>query len=125
MRARSWAMPSIDELKKIPLFASLSPAELDYLARSVPDMHVVKGDYVVHEGDAPALIVVAEGKLEVTKMMDGEERVIGTRGDRPFKVIIGVNPVLIEGDGDVTDFLGIYNPFIVNGVVVLLFSDFT
>lgn len=72
-------MASIDELKQIPLFASLAPKELDYLARSVPDLHLVRGDYVVHEGDAPALFVVVDGQLEVTKMVDGEERVITTR----------------------------------------------
>ena len=72
-------MLSIDDLKKIPLFTSLSPKELDYLARTVPDIHVERGDYVAHEGDSPCLVVVVEGELEVTKIIDGEERVLGDR----------------------------------------------
>ena len=72
-------MLTIDELVKLPLFSGLGPKELEYLARTVPDIHVARGDYVVHEGEARALIIVVEGKLEVTKVMDGEERVIASR----------------------------------------------
>jgi thioredoxin reductase (NADPH) len=68
-----------DELRRIPLFASLGPAELDYVANTVPDIHVAPGDYVAHEGGPRQLIVVVEGRLEVRKMIDGEERVIGKR----------------------------------------------
>jgi thioredoxin reductase (NADPH) len=72
-------MLSVDELRKIPLFSSLLPKELDYLARTVPDIRVERGDYVAHEGDSPCLVVVVEGELEVTKIIDGEERVLGDR----------------------------------------------
>ncbi|MGZ3416875.1 MAG: FAD-dependent oxidoreductase [Polyangiales bacterium] len=72
-------MLSHDELLKLPLFASLGPDELDYLASTVPDIHVAPGDYVVHEGEGRALVVVVEGRLEVIKVIDGVERVIGYR----------------------------------------------
>ena len=67
------------ELATLPLFASLGPDELAYLARTVPDIHVSRGDYVVHEGEGRALIIVVAGKLEVTKVIDGIERVIANR----------------------------------------------
>jgi len=72
-------MLSVEELRKIPLFTSLPPKELDYLARTVTDIHVERGDYVAHEGDSPCLVAVVEGELEVTKIIDGEERVLGDR----------------------------------------------
>lgn len=72
-------MLTIEELRKIPLFEGLASKELDYLARTVPDLHVERGDYLVHEGDSPCLMAVIEGELEVTKIIDGVERVLGDR----------------------------------------------
>ena len=72
-------MITAEELRKIPLFADLGDNELGLLTRSVADIHAVKGEYIVHEGESRALIVTVEGKLEVTKMIEGIERVIGVR----------------------------------------------
>lgn len=72
-------MITVDELRNIPLFAELGDAELQRLARNVADVHLPKGEYAVHEGDARALIVAVEGRLEVTKVVEGIERVIGVR----------------------------------------------
>jgi thioredoxin reductase (NADPH) len=72
-------MLSEDELLNIPLFSTLGQNELNYLARTVPDIYVMPGEYVVHEGESRALIVVVAGKFEVTKVMDGLERVIANR----------------------------------------------
>src|SRR4051812_22596141 len=72
-------MISIEELTKIPLFATLGEKELAYLAATVPDIHVAPGDYVANEGEGRALLIVIEGKLELTKRMDGVERVIANR----------------------------------------------
>src|SRR6185295_4159778 len=72
-------MLSIDELLNIPLFSTLGQSELNYLAKTVPDIYVMPGEYVAHEGEGRALIVVVEGKFELTKMMDGIEKVIANR----------------------------------------------
>ena len=78
-------MISADELRKVPLFAELDQKELDYLARSVPDIVAAPGDYVFHEGQHdPALFVIIEGHFELTKTMEGEERVVSTRGPGTF-----------------------------------------
>jgi len=72
-------MLTIDELRGIPLFSELHDLELERLARNVADIRVLKGEFVVHEGETRALIVTVEGRLEVVKLVDGIERVIGVR----------------------------------------------
>jgi thioredoxin reductase (NADPH) len=72
-------MLTIDELAAIPLFSTLQEADLANLARAAADIHLAAGEYVVHEGEEPALLVVLEGKIEVTKLIDGIERKIGER----------------------------------------------
>jgi thioredoxin reductase (NADPH) len=72
-------MFTIDEIATIPLFSTLEDKELRYLAGEVEDIHVGPGEYVAHEGDGRALAVVVEGKAELTKLVNGVERVIGVR----------------------------------------------
>jgi len=67
------------ELRSIPLFSNLGDSELEHLAHNVADISLLAGEYAVHEGESRALIVTFEGKLEVTKVVDGVERVIGVR----------------------------------------------
>ena len=72
-------MVTLEELQAIPLFESLTEGQLAQLARTLPDIHLRAGEYAVHEGQARALIIPIEGRLEVTKTLDGVERVIGVR----------------------------------------------
>ena len=72
-------MITIEELGAIQLFDSLKPAELRELARTAADLRLVEGEFFVHEGDSPALFVVIEGRVELIKLLDGIERVIGAR----------------------------------------------
>lgn len=72
-------MFTVDELTAIPLFAALAPTELEYLAGSVEDIHLIPGEYVAREGDGRALAVVVEGQTELTKLVNGIEQVIGVR----------------------------------------------
>ena len=74
------AMISTDELARLPPFAAIGARALEHLARHVADIQVEAGEYVVHEGDARALIVVVDGAFEVTKVIDGVERVVTQRG---------------------------------------------
>jgi thioredoxin reductase (NADPH) len=68
-----------DELAAIPLFSTLAENELEYLAGSVEDIRLIPGEYVAHEGEGRFLAVVVEGKTELTKLVNGVERVIGIR----------------------------------------------
>jgi thioredoxin reductase (NADPH) len=70
---------TVAELATIPLFSTLAENELEYLAGSVEDIHLTPGEYVAHEGEARFLAVVVEGKTELTKLVNGVERVIGIR----------------------------------------------
>ncbi|HZP19598.1 MAG TPA: FAD-dependent oxidoreductase [Bauldia sp.] len=72
-------MLTIEELAAVPLFATLKPPQLAALARDAADIHLSAGEYVVHEGEEPALLIVLSGRLEVRKLVDGIERTIGTR----------------------------------------------
>jgi thioredoxin reductase (NADPH) len=67
------------ELTAIPLFADLDPDQLDFVARSVEDIRLLPGEFAGREGDERALFIVVEGLLELTKMVNGEERMVGKR----------------------------------------------
>jgi len=72
-------MLTTEEIAAVPLFATLAPDALKALAGGAGDIRLNPGEYVIHEGDEPALLVVISGKLEVTKLIDGIERKIGER----------------------------------------------
>lgn len=67
------------ELRGIKAFAQLPQEAIDYLATSVEDIHLAPGEYFAHEGDDRAFFVVIDGRAELTKVVNGEERVIGER----------------------------------------------
>ncbi|WP_308796970.1 FAD-dependent oxidoreductase [Agromyces silvae] len=77
-------MITIGELRAIPIFAPLPDPTLVYLANAVEDIRLVPGEYFAHEGDERALFVVVEGGAEITKVVNGEERVIGRRKPGQF-----------------------------------------
>lgn len=68
-----------DEVRAVPLFASLSDADLDRLVRTAADIRLNAGEYAVHEGGERALYAVLSGKVEVVKRFDGVERTLGWR----------------------------------------------
>ena len=72
-------MLTFDDVRAVPLFASLSDADLDRLVRTSADIHLNAGEYAVHEGGERALYAVLSGRLEVVKRFDGVERTLGWR----------------------------------------------
>jgi thioredoxin reductase (NADPH) len=74
-----------EDLPFISVFASVPPGDLARLAQTCGDVRLGAGDYAVHEGDERSLFVVLAGHVEVTKVIDGIERVIGKRA--PGQVI--------------------------------------
>jgi len=72
-------MISVEELRGIRIFSTLPDETLGYLAGAVEDIRLTAGEYFAHEGDERALFVVVEGRAEITKVVNGEERVIGVR----------------------------------------------
>ncbi|MFF2387910.1 FAD-dependent oxidoreductase [Agromyces sp. NPDC058104] len=72
-------MITAELLREVPAFAPLPDPTLEYLAGAVEDIRLSPGEYFAHEGEERALFVVIEGRAEITKIVNGEERVIGTR----------------------------------------------
>jgi thioredoxin reductase (NADPH) len=72
-------MVAVEELATAPVLASVPPDDLARVARAAGDVRLAPGEYAVHEGDERALFVVLSGRIEVTKAIDGIERVIGVR----------------------------------------------
>ncbi|MBE0615097.1 MAG: FAD-dependent oxidoreductase [Burkholderiales bacterium] len=82
-----------EEVRAIPLFSTLAPAELELLAKTSADIHLAAGEYVVHEGDTDrVLYAVLAGKMEVVKSFDGIERTLGWRATG---TIFGEIPIAI------------------------------
>jgi thioredoxin reductase (NADPH) len=87
-------MLTIEEIAETPIFAKLPEAELARLAQTAADIHLAPGEYAVHEGEERALFAVLSGKMEVTKLVDGIERTIGTRAPGQ---IFGEVPIVLGG----------------------------
>jgi thioredoxin reductase (NADPH) len=73
------AMLTIDDIRAIPLFSTLTDNALAHLAQSSADLHLCAGEFAVHEGGERALYAVLTGKMEVIKTFDGIERTLGWR----------------------------------------------
>ena len=72
-------MVTAEEIGRVAVFADLEPAERDWLSRVVADITLVPGESAVNEGDARALFGVLEGRIQVHRLVDGVESVIGER----------------------------------------------
>jgi thioredoxin reductase (NADPH) len=72
-------MVTTEEIAAVPLFAGLSAAERERLSRACADISIGAGEYAVQEGDERALFAVLEGRIEVVKLVEGIERVLGER----------------------------------------------
>ena len=72
-------MIAVEELAGVPVLASVPHDDLARVAQAAGDVRLASGEYAVHEGDERALFLVLAGRIEVTKVIDGIERVIGAR----------------------------------------------
>ena len=77
-------MITVEGLRAMHVFEAVPDDGLAYLARAVEDIRLSPGEYFAHEGDDRALFVVVEGLAEITKVVSGDERVIGTRRPGQF-----------------------------------------
>jgi thioredoxin reductase (NADPH) len=72
-------MITLEELREVPVFAELPQTTLAHLVGAVEDIRLLPGEYFAREGDERSLFVVMEGHVEITKVVNGDERVIGER----------------------------------------------
>jgi thioredoxin reductase (NADPH) len=72
-------MVTADEVAGVAIFAALSNAERERLARAAADISLLPGEYAAHQGDERALFGLLEGRIEAIQLVDGIERVVGER----------------------------------------------
>jgi thioredoxin reductase (NADPH) len=72
-------MVTAEEIGRIAVFADLEPAQREWLARVVADITLAPGESAVNEGDARALFGLLEGRIEVFRLADGVDSLIGER----------------------------------------------
>ena len=65
-----------DLLKDVPLFAEVPAAELSTIAARAADIHLRDGEWLIHEGEAPAFFILLSGRIVVSKSYGGIERQI-------------------------------------------------
>jgi signal transduction histidine kinase len=71
---------TLDELRRVPLFADLSEEDLEQLYRMAETVSIPAGDLVFEEGSlGDALYVVLDGELEVSKRQSGQDVVLAVR----------------------------------------------
>ncbi|HXD54678.1 MAG TPA: FAD-dependent oxidoreductase [Solirubrobacteraceae bacterium] len=70
---------SAEEIGAVQILGSLGLEERERLSRAAADIQLVTGEFAVNEGDERALFGVLEGRIEVVRVIDGIERVIGER----------------------------------------------
>jgi thioredoxin reductase (NADPH) len=92
-------MVTADEIAGVTIFAALGPAERERLSRVAADISLSPGEYAANEGDERALYGLLEGRIEVVKLVDGIERVLGERhpGDLIGEVPITLGTVFPVG----------------------------
>ena len=78
-------MVTSEEIGRFEVFATLATVDRERLCRVSADISLGPGEYAVHEGDEPGLLGLLEGHIEVVKIVDGVEQVIGER--RPGDLI--------------------------------------
>jgi thioredoxin reductase (NADPH) len=81
-----------EEIGRVAVFADLDQDACERLCRTAADIMLAPGEYAAHEGDAPVLFGLLEGRVEVVRLVDGVESVIGER--RPGDVIGELSIVL-------------------------------
>ncbi len=83
---RRWTLETVDLLGRVPLFADMSPDELDRIVQVAIPRAFPKGVRVFHEGDdSDACYVVRSGDLRVTREhSDGRAIALATLGPGDF-----------------------------------------
>jgi thioredoxin reductase (NADPH) len=59
------------ELKRIKIFSCLNEEDLVWLTQQTADLHLLPGEYLIHEGEPTSFFVLVEGIVEVIKDVMG------------------------------------------------------
>ena len=72
-------MITAGEIGQVGVFAKLGAAERERLAEVAADISLVPGEFGAQQGAEPALFAVLEGRIEAVQLVDGIERIVGSR----------------------------------------------
>jgi thioredoxin reductase (NADPH) len=72
-------MVTAQDIRKVRVFAGLQGGACERLSRAAADISLAAGEYAALEGDEGALFAVLDGRIEVVKVVDGIDRVVGER----------------------------------------------
>ena len=72
-------MVTAEEIGRVLVFADLEPAQREWLSGVVADITLAPGESAVNEGDARALFGLLEGRIDVFRLADGVDSLIGER----------------------------------------------
>jgi signal transduction histidine kinase len=76
---------TLDEVRRVPLFADLSEEDLEQLYQMAKTVSIPAGELVFEEGSpGNALYVVLDGELEISKRQGGQDVVLAVRGTGEF-----------------------------------------
>jgi signal transduction histidine kinase len=76
---------TLEELRRVPLFADLSEEDLERLHEMAETISITAGEPLFEEGSpGDALYAILEGELEITKRRGGRDVVLAVRGEGEF-----------------------------------------
>jgi len=81
-----------EEVRRIPLFATVDEEHIRRVAARAADVRLSAGDWAAREGEPGAFFVLLDGCIEITKFVGGEHRVLAERGPNDF---FGEVPLLL------------------------------
>jgi thioredoxin reductase (NADPH) len=82
-------------LADLPVFAAFDEIARAEIAAKAADLHVLAGEYLVHEGDEAYFFVILDGAMQVTKRVGTTEIVLADRRRGDF---FGESPILLGAD---------------------------
>jgi thioredoxin reductase (NADPH) len=83
-----------EQVRGIPLFATLDDSLIRRIAARAADVRLREGDWAAREGEAGAFFAVIVGRLEVTKTVAGRQQQLAIRGAGEY---FGEVPLLLGG----------------------------
>ena len=72
-------MVTAEEIGAVTIFAGLALEERERLARVAADITLLKDEYAAHPAAERALFGLLDGRIEAVQLVDGIERVVGSR----------------------------------------------
>ncbi len=81
-----------DEVRRVPLFASLNPYQVQRIVSRAADVRIGVGDWAAREGEPGAFFALLDGCVEITKTVAGRQQQLAVRAPGDY---FGEVPLLL------------------------------